>query len=439
MTVDIVRLIKKHSALLLPIGIALTAVLLFVPALLAGKSVRSQMQESVSIGEQIDSLAGSTVSANQYRVEQTYQQAHASDANAITKLIQQASQRELLVYGMFPEPNETSSIIFTNFGKTYRKAIEDTMAGMRGRDCPSEAEIAEVVKHGAGDYGMGNTAFEAGSHNEAIVEQFCNDRADSIPVYVNPETLSGYDFWDTYTYVGRDEAMEECWKSQIAYWIQKDVVDTIVAMDANSPSVSKSPVKRLVGISFLSEFKSDSSGRRDTAGAADMPRYVTSLTEGILAIPFTGRIGNDTLDVVHFSFSVVVSNKAVGAFMKELCSQKAHTFKGWSGELPQQHYVHNQITILKSSIEPVSRAAGGMGTTDRYRYGDEAVVQLNLICEYLFNKTGYGEIKPKLISEKAAGADAGGASSQPRTTYRPPKSKSGGSKKKSGAGDEGDI
>ena len=53
MTVDIVRLIKKHSALLLPIGIALAAVLLFVPTLLAGKSVRSQMQESVDIGGQI--------------------------------------------------------------------------------------------------------------------------------------------------------------------------------------------------------------------------------------------------------------------------------------------------------------------------------------------------------------------------------------------------
>lgn len=437
MAVDVVRLIKKHSALLLPIGIALAAILLFIPAMLAGKSVRSQMQESVDIGGQIDSLARNTVPATQYRVEQAYQQAHANDANAITKLIQQTSQRELLVYGMFPEPNETSSVIFTDFGKTYRKAIEDMAAGLRGRDCPSEAEIAEVVKHGGGDSGTGATVFEAGGHNEAIVEQFCKDRADSIPVYINPETLSGYDFWDNYAYVGRDEAIEDCWKSQTAYWIQKDVIDTIAAMDANSSSVAKSPVKRLVGISFSSEFKSDSSGRRDTAGTADMPRYVTSPTEGILAIPFTGRISNSDLDVVHFSFSVILSGKAVGTFMKELCSRKTHTFKGWSGDQPPQRYVHNQITILKSSVEPVSRASGGMGTADRYRYGDDAVVQLNLVCEYLFSKAGYGEIKPKSISEKAAGTNAGGAPSQ--STYRPPKSKSGGAKKKSSASDDGDM
>jgi hypothetical protein len=437
MAVDIVRLVKKHSALLLPIGIALAAVLLFVPAMLAGKSVRYQMQESVDIGAQIDSLTGSTVPATQYRVEQAYQQAHAQDANAITKLTEQTSQRELLVYGMFPEPNETSSVIFTNFGKTYRKAINDMIVGLRGRDCPSEAEIAEVVKHGAGDYGMGGAAVEAGGHNEAIIEQFCMDRADSIPVYANPEMFSGYDFWDNYAYVGRDEAIEDCWKSQIAYWIQKDLVDTIAAMDANSSSVSKSPVKRLVGISFSSEFKADSSGRRDTTAAADMPRDVTSPTEGILAIPFTGRVSNDALDVVHFSFSVVVSNKAVGAFMRELCSRKTHTFKGWSGQEPPQQYVHNQITILKSSVEPISRSSGGTGNTDRYRYGDDAVVQLNCVCEYLFNKAGYGEIKPKLLSEKAAGKDAGAAPSQP--TYRPPKSKSGGAKKKSSANDDGDI
>jgi hypothetical protein len=329
-------------------------------------------------------------------------------------------------------------VIFTNFGKTYRKAVEDMVTGLRGRDCPSESEIAEVVKHGTGDYGAGNAAFEAGSHNEAIVEQFCKDRADSIPVYINPETLSGYDFWDNYTYVGRDEAIEDCWKSQTAYWIQKDVVDTIAAMDANSSSVSKSPVKRLVGISFSSEFKADSSGRRDTTGAADMPRDVTSPTEGILAIPFTGRVSGSDIEVVHFAFSVILSNKAVGGFMKELCSQKTHSFKGWSGEQPPQRYVHNQITILKSGVEPVVQTTG-MGTgANRYRYGGDAVVQLNLVCEYLFNKAGYSEIKPKLISEKSGSADAGTTIQQPKTP-RPPKTKTGGGSKKSKASDDGDM
>jgi len=176
---------------------------------------------------------------------------------------------------------------------------------------------------------------------------------------------------------------------------------------------------------------------------ADTPRYVTSKTDGILTTPWTGRVGEGDLDVIHFSFAVIVSNKAVQPFMKELCSQKTHTFKGWSGQEPPQQFVHNQITILKSSIEPVVHTTG-MGTgADLYRYGDDAVVQLNLVCEYVFNKAGFiipgtnppKSVKPTLGSEKSSDAAA-----KPAFTPRTPKSKSsGGSKKKSGAGDEGEM
>lgn len=441
---DVIRLIKKNSALLLPIGITLAAVLMFVPTLIAGKAVRSQMQESLNMGSQIETLERSTPPATQYQVEHAYQQKHADDANAVTKLVEHASARELLVYGMFPEPNETSSVIFVNFGKTYRKAIEDMVTALRARDCPSEIEIADVMKQGIGGMAGGNVGYEAGSHNEAIVEQFCRDRAESIPMYANPEVFSGYDYWDNYNYVGRDEAIEDCWKAQVAYWIQKDIADTIAAMDANSSSVFKSPVKRLVGISFSSEFKADTSRQRGAEATADAPRYVTSKTDGILAIPWTGRTGEGDLDVVHFSFAVIVNNNAVQQFMKELCAQKAHTFKGWSGQEPPRQLVHNQITILKSGIEPVVSATG-MGTgADRYRYGDDAVVQLNLVCEYVFNKAGFvipgnggipTSIKPKLVSEKPAEA----AASQPQPSYRPPKPKSGGRQKKGAAADDGEI
>ncbi|MDO8303612.1 MAG: hypothetical protein Q7T18_10255, partial [Sedimentisphaerales bacterium] len=242
-------------------------------------------------------------------------------------------------------------------------------------------------------------------------------------------------FWDNYNYTGREEAIEDCWKAQLAYWIQKDVVDTIAVMNAASPSVSISPVKRLVGISFTSEFKADTAGRREATATADAPRYVTSETEGILAIPWTGRKSNDEIDVVHFAVSVVVNNKTVGPFMKELCSRKTHTFKGWSGKEATQNLFHNQITILKSSIEPIVHTTST--GDDRYRYGDDAVVQLNLACEYFFSKAGYGQIKPRLISDKPAGADAGGGFAPQRSTVRPPKTKGGsGTKKKADEGEE---
>jgi hypothetical protein len=431
---DLVRLVKKHSALLLPIGLAFAAVLLFVPTILAGRAVKSQMQESVSLGSKVESLARTTPPATQYKEEQAYQQKHAEDANGITALTRQTSERQLLAYGMFPEPNETSSAIFMNFGKVYRKAIEDMVSGMRARDCPGEAEIAEVTRYGStgGGYSSGTDAV---SRNEAIIERFCKDRAESIPVYASPDIFSGYDFWYNYNYVGRDEAVEDCWKAQVAYWIQKDVVDTIISMDRDSNSVATSPVKRLLGISFSGSAAADASSRRGLlSGTSDAPRYVLSKTDGILTVPWTDRVSDADMDVVHFSVSLIVSNSAVERFMKELCSQKTHVFKGWSGKEQPQQFVHNQITILRNSVEPIVRPAAG--TVDRYRYGEDGAVQLNLMCEYVFNKAGYAGIKPKLISEQAAASAGGPAAPRPTGLPRPPKKSGGGSTTKRGAVDE---
>jgi len=41
-----------------------------------------------------------------------------------------------------------------------------------------------------------------------------------------------------------------------------------------------------------------------------------------------------------------------------------------------------------------------------YRYGDEAVVRLDLICEYIFNRDGYDKIKPESIKVRLGQSEA---------------------------------
>jgi hypothetical protein len=91
---------------------------------------------------------------------------------------------------------------------------------------------------------------------------------------------------------------------------------------------------------------------------------------------------------------VVVNAKSVLPFMKELCSAKEHKFSGFSGREPEQMFKHNQMTILESTITPVERESR---MHDYYRYGEDALVELDLICEYIFNKAGYAEIKPEQV------------------------------------------
>jgi hypothetical protein len=106
---------------------------------------------------------------------------------------------------------------------------------------------------------------------------------------------------------------------------------------------------------------------------------------------------DDDIDVVHFCVSVIVDSKSFMSFIKELCSEKEHRYReGYSSSGPERTFKHNQITVLESKIEPVDRTAI---QHEYYRYGDSAVVQMSLICEYIFNRSGYDRIKPEPVKE----------------------------------------
>ncbi|MBN2269219.1 MAG: hypothetical protein JXN61_01310, partial [Sedimentisphaerales bacterium] len=82
-------------------------------------------------------------------------------------------------------------------------------------------------------------------------------------------------------------------------------------------------------------------------------------------------------------------------FMKELCSVKRHKFKDFFDELPEARtFEHNQITILQSKFYSVDRLEPFHSL---YRYGQDAVVELKLVCEYVFKKSAYDVIRPAAI------------------------------------------
>jgi len=106
--------------------------------------------------------------------------------------------------------------------------------------------------------------------------------------------------------------------------------------------------------------------------------------------------------VIHFDVRLVVAAKDVLAFMEELCSAKEHTFRGWYGDEPAKKYRHNQITVLESSISPVEQTDY---QHDMYRYGDDPVVDLDLICEYIFQKAAYEDVKPQQVKDDQLGEE----------------------------------
>ncbi len=402
---------KDYSSLLMAVVIFLVAVLIFVVSLLMGGKVREKVaDESVSMGKRVRSLSSSAVARGQGEVERAYQDVYAEDANRIALLSKQSTQRQLLSYRIFPEPKDTSVLIFEEFGQRFLDAVDGLIKGVNARDCPTDGELDSALKSSSPSRSRRvsrgrarRRSFRRGNEvDAAIVNVLCQHKAKNASVYANPSDLDGYEFWKVYEFTGRDKAVKACWYYQLAYWIIEDVIDTISALNSGSNSVLTSSVKRLMTISFTE--KGGMSRARRGAGDSkvdDRPGYILSIEDG-LTESCTGRVSNDDIDVVHFNVILVISAKGILPFMEELCGAKQHTFRGFWGQGQQQVFKHNQITILESNIESIDREDQ---EHEFYRYGEDGVIKLDLICEYIFNKKGYAEIKPELVKKSLGGSE----------------------------------
>jgi len=439
---------KNNLSLLVPVIIAMVSVLLFLPTLLMSGKLRKTVElESINNGgRKIKLLETSAVSREQYEMEAERQKAHAIDANEIANLARQSTQRELLSYDIFPapDPNGFSGLIFQKFGQEYRKGIDKMILSVNGRDCPTDAEIERGLEDsssrsrsrrgGAGAFSSRSASSRAqatslypggsmrvGRIERMIVDEMCKDRARTISVYVNPADISGYQYWANYKYdVKLDDGIEDCFYHQLAYWIIEDIFDTISTMNSGYENVLTAPVKRFMGNTFTMGLKRPRSGgggvyrgrrgmrTKKQSEDADRPAYIRTAADG-LADSCTGRFCSDDLDVTHFNISVIVNTKSVLPFMKELCSAKEHQFRGYPDPnkpdqtfQPVQTFKHNQITVLESKIGSINP---NDPTHRNYSYGDENVVALDLVCEYIFDVKGYGCLTPEPVKKTLKGED----------------------------------
>ena len=291
-------------------------------------------------------------------------------------------------------------MIFYEFVQQLRESMEGLLARINARDCPTDTELERSLQTSliVRQRGRRKTLRKLNEADAMIVDILCQEKAESACVYGSPADLSGYELWEQYEYTGMEQAVKDCWYWQLAYWIIEDVIDTAGVMNSGSNSVLTSPVKRLLSVDFTLSGKKRSRQRtRAKTTKSVRPSYIISPSDGLTA-SLTGRLCNEHIDVVHFNVSVLVGTKAVLPFMQQLSSVKLHKWRGYGGDGKEQTFKRNQITILESSIASIDREDG---THMFYRYGEEdAVIKLNLICEYIFNKNGYDSIKPESVKKQ---------------------------------------
>lgn len=436
-------IVTSNKALLVPIIIVFVAALLFIPTHLIGSRLRKRIQtESITQGASlITRLKAEPISGEQYQIELARQTARANDANEIARLALQKTQRELLSYDIFPEPDpnaDFSAVIFQAFGERFHNGIDAIVREGNGRDCPTPEELQRALEdssvsrsrmggrmpmmdmggmRGGGMYEYGGGMMPGGNVNTLIIDELCESRAKSINVYVDPAMIAGYDYWASFTYQGKDSALKDCWYSQLAYWVIEDIFDTIKAMNEGHENVLTAPVKRLLGLSFTMGLKRPRSGggvfrgARGRRGAGqkenentDRPVYVVTDKDG-LSESLSGRFCDEEkgIHTIHFNVSFVVNATDVLLLMNELCSAKEHQFMGYpDGKEPAQTFKHNQITVLESKIGSVNPREMNHRN---YRYGEGNAVELDVICEYLFKVEAYKQLIPKPVQDTLDGVE----------------------------------
>ena len=140
---------RAYSILIWPAIILLVCGTVLTATVLLGRGLKQKVNnESVPIGNNVLSQLKSSPAAKQAEVEKRYQEAYQQDANFIQQLSMQSSERELLSYDIFPQPKDTSTLLYTRFGENYRQGIEAMIRKVNGHDCPSADEIKVAQETG---------------------------------------------------------------------------------------------------------------------------------------------------------------------------------------------------------------------------------------------------------------------------------------------------
>ncbi|MCL5282854.1 MAG: hypothetical protein M1376_23465, partial [Planctomycetes bacterium] len=139
--------LKNNLALLVPIIIMILAILLFIPTTLLSRSLRKTMEtKSVKAGQDIDRLIRDVNQAAEAEALTPYINAYAQDANEFDKLILHTTQRELLSYKIFADPNNISQLAFDPFRQGFVSGIEAMLLSLKAGLPPTETEIYAALE-----------------------------------------------------------------------------------------------------------------------------------------------------------------------------------------------------------------------------------------------------------------------------------------------------
>ncbi len=125
---------------------------------------------------------------------------------------------------------------------------------------------------------------------------------------------------------------DEVWRAQLSYWIQRDVVDVIVAMNSEAAEqarkdqkpawVGTMPIKEVITIRVPTDFV-PLDGDKDVYGAPP-EGFDEALPPGTPAMVFTHSGSGEAYEVIQFAVKLVMDQREIPRFVERLCNNSFH-------------------------------------------------------------------------------------------------------------------
>ncbi|NIA06588.1 MAG: hypothetical protein GWP14_02955 [Actinobacteria bacterium] len=402
MDLNIGNIVKQHRYETVCVVLALVILLALWPASRLGSQAREKTEELRSWNVRLKKSMNSRGLANPSVIQERNNQAQAlaDQAEEIAGLLRQKNQRPFLVEDIFTDSPDPGAPM--RFRTSYRQAIEQLLSKTLRAGWPDDK----------------------------------GDTASSIVIYARDDDLN-IGAWES------DNDLpdaEDCWFAQLDLWIQQDLAEVFGELNRNSaqqrgqqPSVLNAAVKRIISI-YVDPYYyvglnkqpgqavpgavpfggpgainpmgggiPPGQGQVPWQPAVAAPRVRSAKDRARARVarrqekPFTERFSDDKVDVLHFSFSVVVDSRRVNELLAALSRQNLYTILKVSLSRADVNIDVRKFPKFDSSAEAFSPYDDA--EEEGLVYGTDPVVRLDVDVEALFLRDIYVDYMPKAVKD----------------------------------------
>jgi len=321
--------------------------------------VKAEMEAAAAVYRSLDSLQSNPVNQQAIDAESERIKLIKDDFTEVLGRAKELYKYQPLVEGVFPEGPPLARL---RFRAKYAEAMQQLYASLNAGAPATAAQIKTMQERRENERAAaalgGSTSMSAGfatedgplrSPADVLTAAGLRDDPISRAAVANarsfycyavdvrdekpPQTLASLSFHQTMKDTGTVEppTLSEVWRAQVEYWIQKDIVDAIVAVNEEAAEAAKSAggeawvgtmaVKEVISIR-LSEYVPREG---ELYAVAPVGQFTPALPPGTGASVFTGSTCDDSNEVIQFSMRLIMDQRDIMRFVDHLCANSFHT------------------------------------------------------------------------------------------------------------------